>query len=623
LSQLRTTGNKLFSFFITEKRLELDEDHDKSWGVSTMSTTDMDMKPVSKAGGILLTTLVLAVSCLTPGVSAATGFSNLEGRQLAPAVDTDSMVGGLLGTVLTGGDIRGRVRSVTVVEDSERRLVVSIEYTGFAGTTMFGEVCDEDHRGQREISRTKVSLESDPGQVKLSFDLKSLAEGATLESSYLKLSISDKGNPALGLQKFFQLPKRWQAEIEPENVVVKVPMVPVGKAASLRSDQPSIRAINLPRMRTMTLALPPAKPTPTPAPSTLKMKPMVLMRAKPKATPTPSKLMITGYQMRSAQPAARSTTTKSTATRQTTQQLSPQAVTTMKQTSPATAALSNKAVLMDIRHFKFGVQKKDEDLGARGPSGNRINLLEAVRSDVELPYDEILSLKGDIYQDQNPASGVLYYLPRAYNLDWDEDDGYELRMLYAAATESGEAGDVLMAMRLSSGISTTETGLASELLRAYQARHPAVKFSTLSPLPLDAAPQVSLSGGVASQFDIPPDKIVVNAISDVLGEMDVSWITDPVTKENLQLALTEDVGINGVLTFTPASESLDPVAITVQVRIAEASTFGRLHWRRSPEWSNRTPYPVRLNYMHALMIHSNEPIIYSWDLGAGKGCLAG
>src|SRR5207245_892074 len=172
--------------------------------------------------------------------------------------------------------------------------------------------------------------------------------------------------------------------------------------------------------------------------------------------------------------------------------------------------------------------------------------------------------------------------------------------------------------RLDSGVDVAEIDLAKQLLNAYRARNPQIAdpqlgSMTLRPLPIDGA-DVSLGVGLR-QYAIPQDKIAIVALSDVLGEIDVSWITDPTTKDMLQLALSEDVGINGSVTFKPTGGAIPSPQIPVTIQLADPGTFGLLRWRRDEAWRNSTPYPLRLRYLHALMLENNVPIIYSWDLG--------
>jgi hypothetical protein len=173
-----------------------------------------------------------------------------------------------------------------------------------------------------------------------------------------------------------------------------------------------------------------------------------------------------------------------------------------------------------------------------------------------------------------------------------------------------------MAARLNAGVDQSEIQLAQDLLAAYVRRHPGTAYSgALRPLPLEKdGANVSIAS-VLGQYSIPADKIAITAISDVLGAIDVSWVTDPVTKENLQLALVEDVGLNGEVAFATAGGALAP-QIPVEIRLADRAAFGRVRWQREDGWRNATPYPVRLRYLHALCINpqTNLPVLYSWSL---------
>jgi len=63
-------------------------------------------------------------------------------------------------------------------------------------------------------------------------------------------------------------------------------------------------------------------------------------------------------------------------------------------------------------------------------------------------------------------SGIFYYYPRAYHLEWTPESGHGMRILYGAATGAA-GGDVLMAARLESGLDLSEVQLATDLLNAY------------------------------------------------------------------------------------------------------------------------------------------------------------
>jgi hypothetical protein len=172
-----------------------------------------------------------------------------------------------------------------------------------------------------------------------------------------------------------------------------------------------------------------------------------------------------------------------------------------------------------------------------------------------------------------------------------------------------------MSATLQSGLDLAEVQLAQELLNAYRRRNPSTVFTALRPLPLEEGGlDVSLAA-VLGQYSIPKEKVVITGLSDVLGEIEVSWITDPVTKENVQLALMQDVGVNGGVTFAAAGGAVAP-QVPISIQLADGDSFGRVRWNRAEGHRNLTPYPIRLRYLHALVIdpRNNLPILYSWSL---------
>jgi hypothetical protein len=100
-----------------------------------------------------------------------------------------------------------------------------------------------------------------------------------------------------------------------------------------------------------------------------------------------------------------------------------------------------------------------------------------------------------------------------------------------------------------------------------------------------------------------------------LGEINIAWATDTVTKESIQLTLMEEVEISGTVRFTPEGSPARKREIPIRIAIADHETFGKFLWTRSQNWKNTSAYPIRLKYLHALMIKNQKPVIYSWNLG--------
>lgn len=263
--------------------------------------------------------------------------------------------------------------------------------------------------------------------------------------------------------------------------------------------------------------------------------------------------------------------------------------------------------------FIYGMKKEITDNSGQGPNFDKpIALISTIRTSpsIDLELKDVLNIFEDVYPDKNPNSGLFYFLPRLYRLDWEADQGYGMRMMYNAATKEGQAGDVMITARLTANVDNAEIQLAQALLAAA-----GQNVKTLRAVPLAGPPDVSLSGGLKTLFNIPSEKISSNPTSEALGEIDIAWVTDTVTKENIELALTEQVGISGTLTFTPAGAATRKPQIPIKITIADPDTLGRFRWTRDQNWRNVAPYPLRLKYLHALMLKDNKPIIYSWGLG--------
>jgi hypothetical protein len=503
---------------------------------------------------------------------------SLTGQELQPKSDDPRSI---FGEVLLGGG--GKVEKVVVREDSERKLAVSIQVSKLNGRQIVGELLGSDRRRQKQFRTTPATVGADSTQAEIVFEPdETVPENTPVDSVYLRLRVQRADLPVPELDRTYKLNKRWLLSIPPERQVVRITPRAVGTAAQLKEQQiivrPPVQVLQMQEVKPIAIARP-RRPLPPAA--------MEIRAERLEAAPQFRAEMIAKAPI-------------------------------VAETKPAVEALPVDRKLVALERFRFGVIQEDKNRGAQGPGTSRLDLLEGLRSDPPVARESVLSVAREVFQDKNAGSGIFYFLPQDYHLRWDADEGYGLKMLYSAASGEGQAGNVMMAARLDAGVDTGAITLAEELLRAFSARHPETKFTALRPLPIDAPPAISLSGGLEHQYDIPADKIATHAISDALGRIDVSWVTDAVTKQNLQLALVEDVGINGNLTLTPSGGEMPARSLPVAIQIADTGTFGELRWRRGEIWRNRTAYPVRLKFLRALLLDNNEPIIYSWDLGGAE-----
>lgn len=512
---------------------------------------------------VLVFCMALAGASFLRGAHAQ-NFSNLQGKELTLVSGGDLLATGL--GRLFGGKIDGRIERVMVTDDRERRLVVKISYSGLDGTKLTAEVQGSAKQPQRQIHSAPLNLASGPSEVELSFDLdNALPEGTTLESAFLTLSIS-KGNRAPGLVQTYSLPKRWQMAIRPENVVIRITPHAEGDAAGL-----------------------PALESSAPLPTT---------RSRRSMEPTAAPMVAPVQAMPMVGPAQGGADKEAIA----------------RKTDPAVQALQTPADIRAVTLFPYGLGGVSSRSG-RGPGRTPIRLLDRINSSVDIPGDQLTKLSPMVYQDQNPSSGIFYFIPQAYHVYWDAEQSYAMKFLYSEATRDGEAGEVLMSAVMDAKVSNSDRQFVERLLGLYAASHPGIPFTELRQLPIDEAPKVSLAGDLQHQYNIPPDRIVVHSISDVLGQIKVSWVTDPRTKQFMKLALTENVGINGTVTFKPSGGGLPSAEIPIEIKLADAATFGDKRWRRGQRVHNQTPYPMRLKYLHVMLLVGNTPTVYSWNLG--------
>lgn len=530
--------------------------------------------------------IALQLGTLSPAIAQEeTNFSGLKGQVLAEAERLESGVQSLVGSFLSGDKVKGRIVSVTVTDDSEHRLAVQVRYSGFEKERkIWGEVRDSERKIQREILTSSVDVKPDFGDTELVFNLSDrLPEGAQLESAFLYLYIGRPQKRTPSLVKAYHLGKKWQIEIMPENIVLKITPKPVGSAASLTQKKSFVMPVKKIVLTDSKLFKKTAVPISQPKTQT------------PPARPQQTKLAV----QRSTLIAGKVDTKPKPAT------------TTLKS---AQYKITDQKRLVMADRFVYGVNKNIQDKNGKGPSAQPIYLLNEMRSDVSIEFEDILHIWPQVYQDQNSESGIFYFLPRAYHLKWTSDEGYGMRMLYFASQEEEKEGNVNVELLVDAGIDSKEYEFAKDLVLAYAARHPGTKFTELRPLPIDKAPEVSIAGGLQHTFNIPPEKIIITAISDALGQVHISLVTDWITKENLQLALFEDMGINGMLTLTPAGSAMEAQQRPIKVIVADHRTLGRIYWTRGQKWRNQAPYPVHLKYLHVLSLQNNIPIIYSWDL---------
>ena len=560
--------------------------------------------------GIAFLSILLWCGAALPLLFIHTSLAeDLTGKSLKPAIGVKFGMESALGTLL-GGTLTGDISHVVVKRDEPTRIVLTVSYTGFQGARLWCEVTGSDRKPLRPVKRSAAeTLEAAAGDVDCLIELDPNApENTRVRSEYVRVCVAKAEKSTPSFVKAYELSKPWQTGIRPENVLLTVKLKPVGTTQSLG-----------------------ATPSSAPVPPRLVLSPAAvgaLQSPGPRLIIRKSAVPATGgtassSQAMTAQPSPGTAATSSGGTGVAVNNrillgnaklMAPNTAVIMK-TDTVVKMLPPSATVAPINQNRFGVPAEDQNRGAKGPSEIPVEPLAELRSeDIDLDASHVLGVYPAFYPDQQQSSGIFYFLPYSYSLRWTEDQGYDMRMIYSATASEGQAGEVAIAARLDAGLGIRERQIAGELMAAYAKSH-GLPYTALRALPIDSI-SVSISDDLR-RYNIPPDKIAVTGLSDFLGQIDISWLADPVTKENLQQALVEDVGISGRVTLFPSGGKLPPIDVPLRIRLADFVTFGPFRWNRAEMWRNQTLYPIKLKYLNALVLDSSSrPIVYSWDLSS-------
>ncbi len=559
---------------------------------------------------------LLKISCvlffiLLSILSNAQNFSGLQGKELNK-IDDASLA--LLS--LGAKKLNGKIEIVTVTYDSEKTLKLDIIHSSLENNYISFSIIDATRKRISQISSVKYTQIGADKLIQVEFVLdENLAEGTTIESTYLQIDVKKSKSNFLPTSILYSLDKKWKTEINAENLIIPIKLEPIGSAKKLRANN-------------RVLVIPYKKPI-------LKYYSSAYVRDYRSTTSntnsTPDRVKVIDHRSSSSNsrtPATRDRVIdhRSSSSNSRTPATRDRVIDHRKSTGNASTTPARGRGRPSHSDRNIGKTKE-----AQGPDNkNQISLWDNLATDIdfEFPY-EITNIRMDIYPDKNLNSGVFYYLPNAYHLRWNTNEGYQFNMLYGTAKTSEISGDVRMEGMLTPSISIKESALIKSLLQSYVDNNKSIytnKNIDLRIMPTKSTPTISLSAGLQSQYEISEDKINVTIPSTINNPIDVSWIVDNRVKEEIQVALSEGVGIQGTMVVVPDSETIPEQLIPVRITLADTRTIGKLilqpnNWR-TKNWVNQTPFPLKLRYIHALVIGKvngrNRPMIYSWDLNNTK-----
>ena len=256
------------------------------------------------------------------------------------------------------------------------------------------------------------------------------------------------------------------------------------------------------------------------------------------------------------------------------------------------------------------------DTSPKGPNFNdRLSLFTGIYSDIDFSDSrDISSIQlRDIFKDLNPKSTTYYFIPQKYVLNWDRKlaQPFDFRINYGTA--KGEDQKVTTNASLSSGITNEDEQFVQALLE---------KHLTHSDFELKAwIPQNGLKAelSVEGQLGVTKDKMTISQTSDIHEPIKVSWISDQFTSDALLSQLESGNKVTGHVIFQGNNNQQN---VPIELSLNDKSTFGRLEldktkWQMETElWQNPLPFPIKLNYAHALIINKADTYIYSWKIDA-------
>lgn len=261
----------------------------------------------------------------------------------------------------------------------------------------------------------------------------------------------------------------------------------------------------------------------------------------------------------------------------------------------------------------FSVNLKPE-----GPSLQPLSFYEEIKKDYNFKNPrEISDIALDqIYRDKNEASGIYYYKPASYSLNWSLENGYKLKVFYGAGSSTGP-GQVGISTSLNANINSNEYDFVKKMLRVYlNSRKQQLTDFLLLPA---MHPKVNMDGNLFA-FNIPSDKFSVNVSNSVYEPINISWSMTKDDAEVLISALIQNKNIGGEIVCKMNDTS--SYAIPLNMLISDKSTFGRFElipqqWRNAL-WQNPTPFSVKLNCIHIAMTtkvdQQQSPYVYTWKL---------
>ena len=303
-----------------------------------------------------------------------------------------------------------------------------------------------------------------------------------------------------------------------------------------------------------------------------------------------------------------------------------------RQRVPAYSTTITKRVLSlnltSAKEAATETQREVLDRSGAGPSPQPVRLdhqLE-VRGLVDFglsSLQQLTSLSLEVFRDVNPASGIFYYKPKMYFLNWNPDDEYFLTVDYKPEESGGK--NVVIDARLTPGAVMDDVRVLERLLQAHYLNEPAHVRPNPSdirvyPLPATYEARFNLAGLGVDESDVS-----VTGVDRDTGQIGLQITTTVATKEILIKKLGDPQGLQGDVFIRPQGvteeqEPPAPFSVTARLKLADSEAYANARWRREAgdfsAFHNAHAFPLRLKYLTYLIQDGRSLILRGWDLGS-------
>lgn len=260
----------------------------------------------------------------------------------------------------------------------------------------------------------------------------------------------------------------------------------------------------------------------------------------------------------------------------------------------------------------------------QGPDFDVENLPLFSNLDADLPErfnhnstSKFSRLNSILIKDKEPLSGVFYYIPRSYSLDWDSDvSEHQLRINYSRNSGEREARSAQVNATLTSGITLKEINFMEDMIREdLKNRNVPNPKVELKPLPVDS-PTIVFNGAGSS---IASDQISIVAFSDFSEDIEMSFTTSDDDIDALKTSLQNKLPFS--LHFKSSADNEQAYDIPASISIKDEESYGifEVDFPALQNAKNPTPFPIMAQYLHVLTTTNTSegliPYIYSFEMG--------